>query len=69
MTDEKTPTTPQGLVLADLQQARLDYARLDLEEASAADLDQTDPAGLILIIEKLRRRLGDTITLVDEITR
>jgi len=59
-------TEEQGVALTDLQRARLDYARL--EAACIADLDQADPASLILIIEKLRLRLTDTIRLVDEIT-
>jgi hypothetical protein len=66
MTDEQSPT-PAG-PLTDLQRARIDYARRDLESARAADLAQFDSAGLILTIERLRTRLDDILSLVDEIT-
>lgn len=66
MTDEQPPTPP-GLALTDLQRARLDYARRDLDEVRAEDLGILPPDVLILIIEKLRRRLDDTLALVDEV--
>jgi len=50
------------------QTARLDYARRDLESARAADLAQLPPDGLILLVERLRRRLDDTLQLVDDLT-
>ncbi|MGW3144818.1 hypothetical protein ACWDG1_09085 [Streptomyces sp. NPDC001177] len=66
MTDEPSPH-PTG-PLTDTQRARIDFARRDLEYARAEDLAQLDCAGLILVIEKLRRRLDDMLALVDEVT-
>jgi hypothetical protein len=68
MTDEKTPTTPQGLVLTDLQRSRIDFARRDLESARAEDLGQMPQAGLILLVERMRGRLDDMLALIDEIS-
>ncbi|MFI1732658.1 hypothetical protein ACH40E_26315 [Streptomyces acidicola] len=65
MTEQPDPN--QGRPLTDLQKARLDYARRDHESTRAEDLAQLDAAGLILVIEKLRRRLDDTLQLLDEI--
>jgi hypothetical protein len=65
MTDE-TPSIP-GL-LTDQQQARVDYARRDLEHARAADLARLPADGLILLVERLRHRLDDTLQLIDDIT-
>lgn len=65
MTDEQS--LPTG-TLTDLQHARIDYARRDLHSARAEDLAQLDAAGLILMVERLRGRLGDVLDLVDEIT-
>lgn len=42
-------------------------ARRDLDYARSEDLAQLPAAGLILLIERLRGRLDDTLTLVDEI--
>ena len=66
MTDEQSRPHPGPLT--DLQRARIDYARRDLEYTRAEDLAQSDAAGLILMIERLRSRLDDMLTLVDEIT-
>jgi hypothetical protein len=65
MTDEQShiPTGP----LTDLQRARIDYARADLESARAADLAQLSPAALIFLVERLRTRLDDVLQLVDEV--
>lgn len=68
MTDEKNPTTPQGLVLTDLQRSRIDFARRDLESARAEDLGQLPQAGLILLVERMRGRLDDMLKLIDEAT-
>jgi hypothetical protein len=67
MTDEPSlhPTGP----LTDLQHARIDYARRDLEYARAEDLAHLDAAGLIRIIERLRTRLDDMLQLVGEVGR
>jgi hypothetical protein len=66
MTDEQSQ--PLEGHLTDLQRARIDYAQRDLDYARAEDLAQLDAAGLILVVEKLRRRLDDMLGLVDEIT-
>ncbi|MEU5624303.1 hypothetical protein [Streptomyces tendae] len=65
MTDEQpTPTR----ALTDLQRARVDFARRDLDSARAEDLAQLGADGLILMVERLRGRLSDTLALIDEIT-
>jgi hypothetical protein len=61
------PSEPERPPLTDMQSARRDYARRDYEAARAADLAQLDAAGLILLIEHLRGRLGDTLNLLDEV--
>lgn len=66
MTDEKTPTSPQGLVLTDLQRSRVDFARRDLESARAEDLAQLPADGLILLVERMRGRLDDMLKLIEE---
>lgn len=67
MTDEQPHPTPGPLT--DHQQTRLDFARRDLNAARTEDLAQLPPDNLILLAEKLRRRLDDTIQLVEEIAR
>ncbi|MFE9921546.1 hypothetical protein ACFYQA_08180 [Streptomyces sp. NPDC005774] len=54
--------------LTEAQAARRDYARRDLDSARAADLAQLPADGLILLVERLRTRLDDTLNLVDEVT-
>ncbi|MFE2990322.1 hypothetical protein [Streptomyces sp. NPDC059262] len=49
------------------QAARLDFARRDLDYARSEDLAQLPAAGLILLVERLRGRLDDTLSLMDEI--
>lgn len=68
MTDGQ-PRATTGPILTGQQKARIDYARGDFESTRAVDLAQLDAAGLILIIEKLRRRLDDTLRLIDEVIR
>ncbi|MYS16886.1 hypothetical protein [Streptomyces sp. SID4982] len=63
MTEEQAPPCP----LTDLQRARIDYARRDLDYTRSEDLTTVDAAGLILIVEKLRGRLGDMLDLIDEV--
>ncbi|WP_225825557.1 hypothetical protein [Streptomyces naphthomycinicus] len=58
---------PLAAPLTALQRARIDYARQDLECARDEDLALLDPASLILIIQRLRSRLGDMLDLTDEI--
>jgi hypothetical protein len=64
MTDEPPPC-PQG-PLTDIQKARLDYAHRDLDYARTEDLAQLDAAGLILLVERLRGRLDDMLSLIAE---
>lgn len=66
MTDEQShPTTGP---LTDAQRTRLDLARRDLDAARAANLTQMPAASVLLLVEKLRGRLDDTLRVVDEIT-
>jgi hypothetical protein len=66
MNDEQPSPTP-ALALTHLQRDRIDFARRDLESARAEDLAQLPPAGLILLVERLRGRLGDVLDLMTEI--
>lgn len=66
MSDEQS--RPLTEPLTDLQYARIDYARRDLEYARAEELAHLDAAGLILVIERLRGRLYDMLDLVGEVT-
>lgn len=66
MTDEQSHS--KAGPLTDLQRARIDYARRDLEYARAEDLAQLQEAGLILLVERLRNRLGDMLDLLGETT-
>jgi hypothetical protein len=66
MTDEQPQTAP-GLALTNLQRDRIDFARRDFESARAEDLAKLPRAHLILLVERMRGRLGDTLDLVDEI--
>jgi hypothetical protein len=65
MSDEQ-PSPHRG-TLTDIQRTRIDFARRDWEYARSEDLAQLDDAGLILLIEKLRGRLGDMLDLADEL--
>ncbi|NED75294.1 hypothetical protein G3I51_23820 [Streptomyces sp. SID9944] len=53
--------------LTDSQRTRIDYARRDLENARADDLARLEPASLVLLVERLRRRLDDVLQVVDEV--
>lgn len=66
MSDEQSRETAGALT--DLQRSRIDFARRDLDYARSEDLAQLPTAGLILMIERLRNRLDDTLSLIDEIT-
>lgn len=59
---------PDPIPLSPAQQSRIDFARRDLDEARSADLAQLGEPGLILMVERLRGRLDDTITLVNELS-
>ncbi|MGW2550739.1 hypothetical protein [Streptomyces sp. NPDC001635] len=66
MTDR--PAAPGPCTLTDLQATRVDYARRDFEAARAEELADLPPAGVILVVERLRRRLDDMLQLVAEIS-
>lgn len=68
MTDEQ-PRTATGAALTNLQRDRHDFARQDYEDARAKDLSRLPRAHLILLVERMRGRLGDMLDLVNEITR
>ncbi|KUL26620.1 hypothetical protein [Streptomyces regalis] len=55
------------LTLTPTQWTTVDFARRDLEYARSEDLAHLGEAGLILLIEKLRGRLGDALQVVDEL--
>jgi hypothetical protein len=65
MTDEQSRKMPGALT--DVQRSRIDFARRDLDYARSEDLAQLPVAGLIILIERLRGRLDDTLQLIDEI--
>jgi hypothetical protein len=67
MTEQPDPT--QGSPLTPTQATLIDYARRDLETSRATDLAQLDDADLILMIERLRKRLDDTLQVIDETLR
>lgn len=68
MTDESSrPTPPTPGPVADLHRTRIDFARRDWEYARSEDLGQLDSAGLILLVEKLRGRLGEMLDFADEV--
>jgi hypothetical protein len=66
MTDERPSPTP-ALALTKLQRDRIDFAQRDYEAARAEDLGQLPRAHLILLVERIRGRLGDMLDLVDEV--
>lgn len=67
MTEQPNPT--QGRPLTPTQATIIDYARRELETSRATNLAQLDAAELILIIERLRQRLDDTLQVIDETLR
>ena len=66
MNSEDTHDTPGRLTRS--QATRIEFARRDLDDARGEDLAQLPPAGLVRLVERLRLRLHDTLTVVDEIT-
>lgn len=48
--------------------ARLALARRDLDDARTADLATLSPTELVLMVERLRSSLYDTLLVVDELT-
>lgn len=65
MTDEQSHGPTPGRLTAS-QCTRLDFARRDLEYARSEDLAQLQADGLILLIERLRGRLGDVLDVIEE---
>lgn len=66
MTDEQAaPDTCH--CLTELQRDRIRFARQDYENARAEDLARLPRAHLILLVERMRGRLGDVLDLADEI--
>ncbi len=59
---------PGQTTLTNLQASRVDFARRDWEYARSEDLGQLEAASLILMVERLRGRLGDMLDLVQEVT-
>jgi hypothetical protein len=66
MTDEQASRAACP-TLTNLQRDRLGFARRDYEAARAEDLARLPRAHLILLVERMRGRLGDMLDLVDEL--
>ncbi|MEU1443024.1 hypothetical protein [Streptomyces mirabilis] len=58
---------PAAARLTASQATRIDFARREWKCARGEDLACLDPAGLILLVERLRGRLGDVLDLVTEV--
>jgi hypothetical protein len=67
MTDAPQPE-PDACPLTSSQATRVDFARRDLECARSADLADLDPDNLVLMIDRLRGRLGDILDLIGEVS-
>jgi len=67
MTDEQPQPASPALALTHLQRDRIDFAHRDYEAARAEDLARLPRAHLILLVERLRGRLGDTLDLMAEV--
>ncbi|MER7838447.1 hypothetical protein ABTY98_21795 [Streptomyces sp. NPDC096040] len=52
--------------LTPLQRTRVDFARAELLRIRETDLPELDEAHLILLVERLRGRLDDVLTVLDE---
>ncbi|MFF9568521.1 hypothetical protein [Streptomyces sp. NPDC014685] len=59
---------PDPIPLTPTQLARRGFARYDLDAARTIDLAALGEPGLILLVERLRGRLDDTLALLDELT-
>jgi hypothetical protein len=66
MTDEQAHTAP-GHALTHLQRDRINFADRDYKEARAEDLAKLPRARLILLVERMRGRLGDMLDLMEEV--
>ncbi len=63
---EQHPPAP-GNPHNDSHATRVEYAKRDLEATRVTELADLNPAGLILLVERLRTRLDDMLQLIDEI--
>lgn len=61
------PAAP-GASLTATQKTRREFASTDLDKARTADLAALPADDLILLVERLRNRLGDMLALIDEVT-
>ena len=61
------PSEPARGALSPLQRTRVDSARTALQGARAADLAALDAEQLILLVERLRGRLGDVLGILSEL--
>lgn len=57
---------PRTFPLDESQKTRLEFARRDLNEIRGTDLAALDEGALILLVERLRTRLDDTLRIIDE---
>ena len=53
--------------LTPTQQTIVDFARRDLATARASDLGSIEAASLILLVERMRHRLGSVLEVIDEV--
>lgn len=67
MHDDETAGHPRARPTLDRsQRGRFAFACHDLGQARAADLASLDPAGLIMLVERLRGGLDDMVRLIAE---
>lgn len=59
---------PDPIPLTPGQRSRRDFARQDLDQARSSDLAALGEPGLILMVERLRGRLDDTLDLISELS-
>jgi len=63
---ERPEATPHQL-LTPTQQTIVHFARQDLTTARSADLGSIEAASLILLVERMRHRLGSVLEVIDEV--
>lgn len=59
---------PDPTALTSTQSTRCEFAHRDLDAARAVDLATLGEPGLILLVERLRGRLDDTLAIITELT-
>jgi len=62
------PPEASTVPLSPMQRARVDFAAADFQRVRALDLAAMDDAQLILLVERLRRRLDDVLDVLDEVS-